>query len=109
MRNYGLEGLRRDLRKQLNLVRLFEMYARSDGRFEVPSVPFKLGLVAFRLIGYNHLTSKLFLALQSSNKVHMCSHQHMDKVLITYVPHCPFLTEKDVGMLITLITLYTNS
>merc|ERR1712071_371720 len=50
MRSYGVQGLKKHIRKQVDLATEFSQLVSKDERFEMP-VPPAMGLVCFRLKG----------------------------------------------------------
>nr|CAD7261861.1 unnamed protein product [Timema shepardi] len=69
IRNYGIDGLQKHIRKNVHLAERFEWLVRSDERFEVP-VPRHLGMVVFRLRGHNTLTETFLKTLNSRGRTY---------------------------------------
>ncbi|XP_070560020.1 LOW QUALITY PROTEIN: aromatic-L-amino-acid decarboxylase-like [Ptychodera flava] len=70
VRYYGIEGLRKYIRKHVKLAKKFESLVYTDDRFEVVGDVI-FGLVCFRLKGNNTLTEQLLKMVNDSGKLHM--------------------------------------
>lgn len=103
IRNYGTTGIRRYIRNHIDLARLFENYVRRDYRFEVVGGPFRFGLVAFRLKGYNLLTTRLVDALNASHRIHLVPSHFHNQVVIRFALCAEHANEADVGMMKSLL------
>lgn len=69
LRNFGIEGLKANIRKNVKLAIHFENLVKKDDRFEIAAPRF-LGLVVFRLRSGNELTECLLKKLNSQGKLH---------------------------------------
>jgi len=70
MRSYGVQGLKKHIRKQVNLAAEFSHLISKDERFEIP-VPPAMGLVCFRLKGDTSLNENLLKKINDGGKIHM--------------------------------------
>ncbi|GIY37233.1 aromatic-L-amino-acid decarboxylase, partial [Caerostris extrusa] len=69
-RMFGVEGLRKYIRKHVELAKEFANLVESDNRFEIPT-PVKLGLVCFRLKGPNSINEDLVKRVNDRRKIHI--------------------------------------
>ncbi|XP_070207311.1 aromatic-L-amino-acid decarboxylase-like [Littorina saxatilis] len=70
LRMYGVEGLQRKIREQVQLAKMFEEKVLEDERFEVHG-NVTMGLVCFRLQGPNTQSIRLLKVINESGKLHM--------------------------------------
>ena len=68
IRNYGVEGLQKYIRKHIHLAKLFEKLVREDDRFVVEN-EVNFGLVCFRIKGCNILNVKLLKKVNESGEI----------------------------------------
>lgn len=94
IRNYGVEGLQKYIRKHVDLAKIFEKYVRSDERFELFASQF--GLVCFRLKGSNTLNKKLLTAINNSGKLHLTACFLHGKYTIRFVVCSKSTTEEHI-------------
>jgi len=70
MRSYGVQGLKKHIRKQVDLAGEFHHLLCQDQRFQVP-VPPAMGLVCFRLKGDTSLNEALLKMINDAGKIHI--------------------------------------
>lgn len=130
LRNYGISGLQKYIRRHCKLAKYFESLVRSDRAFEVVNdvkvsyiicIGFKkknryqlthfsictilqLGLVCFRIRNdaSNKLNKKLLESINHSGKLHMVPAMVHDKFVIRFCVVAQHATEKDMGTFATL-------
>uniref|UniRef100_A0A131XYW8 Aromatic-L-amino-acid decarboxylase n=1 Tax=Ixodes ricinus TaxID=34613 RepID=A0A131XYW8_IXORI len=91
-RCYGLSGLQRYIREQIELAKEFEAMVKKDERFEVV-VPVTLALVCFRFKGSNADNEDLLQILNERRKVHLTPTK-LRGVFVLRFAVCSRLTEK---------------
>ncbi|CAN7991270.1 unnamed protein product [Ixodes pacificus] len=91
-RCYGLSGLQRYIREQIELAKEFEALVKTDERFEVV-VPVTLALVCFRFKGSNADNEDLLQILNERRKVHLTPTK-LRGVFVLRFAVCSRLTEK---------------
>ncbi|KFM81141.1 Aromatic-L-amino-acid decarboxylase, partial [Stegodyphus mimosarum] len=69
-RMYGVEGLRKHIRKQVALAKEFEKLLHEDERFEVVG-PVLLGLVCFRIKGPDSLNEDILKLISERKNIHI--------------------------------------
>nr|CAD7424454.1 unnamed protein product [Timema monikensis] len=84
IRNYGIDGLQKHIRKNVHLAERFERLVRSDEQFEVP-VPRHLGMVVFRLRGHNTLTETFLKTLNSRGHTYCATSRFRGVSAVRYV------------------------
>ena len=70
MRLYGVEGLQKHIRTQVELARQFADMVGQDSRFEMPVEP-RMGLVCFRLKASNAVNETLNKNINETGKIHI--------------------------------------
>nr|XP_027214446.1 uncharacterized protein LOC113807398 [Penaeus vannamei] len=74
----------------------FEVFVKSDPRFEIPT-PRHLGMVVFRLKGENELTEKLLKKMNSSGKLHCVPACLKGKYVIRFTVTSTYTTVEDLS------------
>jgi aromatic-L-amino-acid decarboxylase len=70
IRHYGVEGLRHQVRRHVELARMFADWVRADERFEL-AAPVPLNLVCFRHRGGDAVNEELLKKLNASGKLYL--------------------------------------
>lgn len=70
IRSYGVEGLRRHVRRHVELARRFESWVREDPRFEL-AAPRPLNLVCFRHAGGDGPTRRILDQVNASGRMYL--------------------------------------
>ncbi|KAJ3653322.1 hypothetical protein Zmor_012580 [Zophobas morio] len=94
LRVYGVEGIRKHIRKQVDLAKYFEGLVRGDCRFEVCRV--SLGLVCFRVKGDDRRTQDLIDRVTQRKKIFVMPYYFREKLVIRFVICSRFTEETDV-------------
>lgn len=94
LRSYGVEGIRKHIRTQIQLANYFEQLVRNDNRFEVATS--SMGLVCFRLKGPEEYTKMLLEILTKRKNIYVIPCYYRGKFVVRFVV-CSRLTEnKDI-------------
>ncbi|KAJ4443464.1 hypothetical protein ANN_05133, partial [Periplaneta americana] len=91
LRLYGVEGIQKHVRHQVNLAKEFETFVRGDSRFELIT-EVSMGLVCFRLKGPDSLTKRLHDRLMARKKIYVIAATFRDKHILRFVV-CSRMTE----------------
>lgn len=91
LRIYGVEGIQKHIRHQINLAKYFEDLVRMDDRFEVCTA--SMGLVCFRLKGRDALTQKVIDSVTERKNIFVMPYYYQGKLVIRFVI-CSRLTEE---------------
>ncbi|KAJ2952818.1 hypothetical protein O0L34_g7183 [Tuta absoluta] len=91
LRNYGISGLQKYVKRHCELAKLFAGLVKKDDRFEVCN-EVRLGLVCFRLVGgsdekpeqQDELNKKLLTTINASGKLHMVPACVRDRFVIRF-------------------------
>ncbi len=70
IRHYGVEGLRREVRRHVELAQRFQSWVEKSARFEL-AAPAPLNLVCFRHVGGDEINRQLLEALNSSGRLYL--------------------------------------
>ncbi|CAF0734803.1 unnamed protein product [Didymodactylos carnosus] len=93
LRTYGLSGIRKHIRKHIELAKLFISYLENDKRFEIVFPSITMGLVCFRLKdGSNELNEKLLKALNEDKRIYLVPSMVKQRFILRLVV-CSYLTE----------------
>ncbi|CAG0924774.1 unnamed protein product, partial [Notodromas monacha] len=96
IRNYGIEGIQKMLRKQIELAKLFENLVRSESIFEIPAKR-HLALIVFRLKGMeNEMTEILLRRMNACEKMHCVPTSLQKKFVIRFCVTSHRTTEEDI-------------
>jgi len=95
MRIYGLEGLRKHIRKQISLATEFAQLVKKDDRFEIPTEP-KMGLVCFRLKGGNDKNQLLNKKINEEAKIHITPAKLSDVYILRFAVCSRFTLSTDI-------------
>ncbi|XP_074032480.1 histidine decarboxylase isoform X2 [Leptinotarsa decemlineata] len=96
IRNYGITGLQKHIRKGVYLAGELESLIRKDSRFEIPANRY-LGLVVFRLVGDNMITETLWKKLNARGKIHCVPASLRGKYVIRFTVTSPRTTMEDIS------------
>ncbi|XP_037791795.1 histidine decarboxylase-like [Penaeus monodon] len=96
IRSFGVAGLQKHIREGVRMAQKFEVFVKSDPRFEVPT-PRYLGMVVFRLKGENELTEKLLKKINSSGKLHCVPASLKGKYVIRFTVTSTYTTVEDLS------------
>lgn len=81
LRHYGAEGLRRHIRKGVELAQELVRWIEADGRFEL-AAPAPLNLVCFRHVAGDEVTERLRDELNASGKMFLTHTRLNDRVVL---------------------------
>lgn len=95
IRNFGISGLQKHVRRAIKLADLMQTNILSDARFEIPAKK-HLGMVVFRLKGDNELTEKLLKRLNSEGKIHCVPASLKGIYVIRFTVTSHRTTEEDI-------------
>ncbi|XP_048477680.1 histidine decarboxylase isoform X1 [Plutella xylostella] len=95
LRNYGVSGLQKHIRKGVKLAKEFQALVESDVRFEVPQNS-NLSLVVFRLKGDNALTERLLRRLNARGHMHAVPACFKDTYVIRFTVTSQRTTSQDI-------------
>nr|CAD7410435.1 unnamed protein product [Timema poppensis] len=95
IRNYGIDGLQKHIRKNVHLAERFERLVRSDEWFEVP-VPRHLGMVVFRLRGHNTLTETFLKTLNSRGRTYCATSRFRGVSAVRFLLASQHSREEDI-------------
>lgn len=95
MRIYGLEGLRKHIREQVELAKQFGEFVRKDDKFELALEP-SLGLVCFRAKGSNELNEKLNKSVNEEGKIHITPAKIRDSYILRFAVCSRFTVASDI-------------
>lgn len=92
IRHYGVEGLRRHIRRHVALAKEFASWVEGDDRFEL-AAPVPLSLVCFRHVGGDEVNQRLMDRLNASGKIYL-THTKLDDKLTLRLAICGTHTER---------------
>ncbi|XP_019877885.1 aromatic-L-amino-acid decarboxylase-like [Aethina tumida] len=92
LRTYGVEGLRKHVRHQISLAKVFEELVLKDQRFELCST--SMGLVCFRLKGDDKLTEQLLNAISERKNIFVIA-GHYNGLMCIRFAICSRLTRRE--------------
>ncbi|XP_055357195.1 aromatic-L-amino-acid decarboxylase-like [Paramacrobiotus metropolitanus] len=98
MRLYGVEGLQKYIREQVNLAHEFERMVNKDGRFEIV-IPVRLGLACFRLRledDSDKLNEKLLDEINKTRLIHLTHTKVHGRYVIRFAICSRFTNLKDI-------------
>ncbi|KAF2878751.1 hypothetical protein ILUMI_27426 [Ignelater luminosus] len=95
LRIYGIEGIQKHIRTQIDLAKHFEQLVCSDRRFEVATS--SMGLVCFRLKGEDNLTQILLDKITANKKVYIIPCHYQGKLVLRFVICARTTTVDDVN------------
>ncbi|CAG5116496.1 unnamed protein product [Candidula unifasciata] len=108
LRMFGVAALQQQIRKDVDLAKMFESLVRSDSRFEiVRSVT--LGLVCFRLKGDNSITESLHKKINDDRRIHLVPSIIKGTYFIRFVICASATQQEDVSFAWSVIQELTNS
>jgi aromatic-L-amino-acid decarboxylase len=91
IRHYGVEGLRRHIRRHVALAKEFATWVEEDARFEL-AAPVPLSLVCFRHVGGDEVNQRLMDRLNASGEIYL-THTKLDDKLTLRLAICGTYTE----------------
>lgn len=94
IRSYGVDGIRKHVRKQIALAEHFESLVKADSRFEVACT--NMGLVCFRLKGDDSLTQELLDRVTNRKNIYVIPCHFREKLVIRFVVCSRICEVKDV-------------
>jgi aromatic-L-amino-acid decarboxylase len=97
LRLYGVEGLQRHIREQVDLAQKFAELVRSDARFELP-VPAVMGLVCFRLVGSNAINERLNKRINEAGKIHITPSKLREQYILRFAVCSRFTVASDIEL-----------
>jgi len=97
MRIYGLEGLRKHIREQVDLAKQFGEYVRKDERFELAMEP-SLGLVCFRAKGSNEMNEKLNKSVNEEARIHITPAKIRESYILRFAVCSRFTVASDIDL-----------
>ncbi|KAG1691509.1 Tyrosine decarboxylase [Nymphon striatum] len=103
IRNYGIQGLQKHVRKQMRLAKLFEDLVKNDDRFEITNKVI-LGLVCFRIKGSDNLNERLLSSINSSAKIHMVPASMKNRFVIRFCVCSENIKDTDIVHAWSVIT-----
>jgi aromatic-L-amino-acid decarboxylase len=92
IRHYGVEGLRRHIRRHVALAKEFATWVEEDARFEL-AAPVPLSLVCFRHVGGDEVNQRLMDRLNASGEIYL-THTKLDDKLTLRLAICGTYTER---------------
>ncbi|XP_023323819.1 aromatic-L-amino-acid decarboxylase isoform X2 [Eurytemora carolleeae] len=95
MRIYGLEGLRKHIREQVELANQFAEIVQTDPRFELPTPP-RMGLVCFRVKASNVVNEKLNKKINEAARIHITPAKIRDKYILRFAVCSRFTVSTDI-------------
>jgi len=97
MRSYGVQGLKKHIRKQVDLATEFSQLVSKDERFEMP-VPPAMGLVCFRLKGDTTLNEDLLKKINDAGKIHMVPSKLRGLYILRFAVCSRYTESRDVSL-----------
>lgn len=94
IRSYGIEGIRKHVRKHIALSAHFENLVKSDPRFEVACT--NMGVVCFRLKGDDSLTQELLDRVTNRKNIYVIPCHYREKLVIRFVVCSRMCEVKDI-------------
>ncbi|UXI21219.1 hypothetical protein NH340_JMT07162 [Sarcoptes scabiei] len=107
-RNYGIDGLQKHIRKQLELAKLFGQLLKTDDRFELID-EIRMGLVCFRLKGSNDLNERLINSINHGRKIFLTPCKVKEKFIIRFAICARTTNENDIFFSWNLIKEFTDN
>ncbi|XP_013088909.1 aromatic-L-amino-acid decarboxylase-like isoform X2 [Biomphalaria glabrata] len=108
LRSYGVSGLQKQIRKDVQLAHQFEALVRDDPKFEIVR-EVTLGLVCFRLKASNEANEMLLKKINDDHRIHLVPSKIKDKFFLRFAVCATSTQPSDVGFAWSVIQELTHS